>query len=56
MIPALRCAAVIFVAPVVLATTLTMPTAKADNKRLNDSVVSNVYTIQQQAGCTPRMC
>jgi uncharacterized protein YkwD len=28
-----------------------MPTAKADNKRLNDSVVSNVYTIQQQAGC-----
>jgi uncharacterized protein YkwD len=52
MIPALRCVAVIVVAPAVLATTLTTPAAKADNKRLNDSVVSNVYTIQQQAGCT----
>lgn len=29
-----------------------MPTAHADNKRLNGSVVSNVYTIQRQAGCT----
>lgn len=26
--------------------------AHADNKRLNNSVVSNVYTIQHQAGCT----
>ncbi|WP_231995601.1 CAP domain-containing protein [Mycobacterium sp. 1274756.6] len=26
--------------------------AQADNKRLNDSVVANVYTLQQQAGCT----
>ena len=52
MIPALRCVAVIVVAPAVLATILTTPAAKADNKRLNDSVVSNVYTIQQQAGCT----
>jgi uncharacterized protein YkwD len=26
--------------------------AHADNKRLNDSVVTNVYTIQHQAGCT----
>ncbi|WP_431240785.1 CAP domain-containing protein [Mycolicibacterium aichiense] len=26
--------------------------ASADNKRLNDGVVSNVYTIQRQAGCT----
>jgi hypothetical protein len=24
----------------------------ADNKRLNDGVVANVYTIQHQAGCT----
>lgn len=40
---------------------LTMPAAYADNdnntlipnnKRLNDGVVSNVYTSQQQAGCT----
>lgn len=26
--------------------------ASADNKRLNNSVVANVYTIQHQAGCT----
>ena len=26
--------------------------AGADNKRLNDGVVANVYTIQHQAGCT----
>ena len=30
------------------------PTANADNQRLNDSVVANVYTIQQQAGCNDR--
>jgi hypothetical protein len=28
-----------------------MPTANADNKRLNESVVVNVYTIQRQHGC-----
>ena len=28
-----------------------MPTATADNKRLNDGVVANVYTVQHQAGC-----
>lgn len=28
------------------------PSAGADNKRLNDGVVANVYTIQRQAGCT----
>jgi uncharacterized protein YkwD len=27
------------------------PTAGADNKRLNDGVVANVYTVQHQAGC-----
>ena len=26
--------------------------AQADNSRLNNSVVANVYTIQHQAGCT----
>jgi uncharacterized protein YkwD len=31
---------------------LAMPTAQADNKRLNDGVVANVYTVQHQAGCT----
>jgi uncharacterized protein YkwD len=28
------------------------PTAHADNKRLNDGVVANVYTVQHHAGCT----
>nr|WP_207568420.1 CAP domain-containing protein [Mycolicibacillus trivialis] len=28
------------------------PAAQGDNKRLNDGVVANVYTVQQQAGCT----
>ncbi|KQH81034.1 hypothetical protein AO501_05275 [Mycobacterium gordonae] len=32
-------------------TVLDMPAAYADNKRLNDSVVANVYTVQHQAGC-----
>jgi uncharacterized protein YkwD len=31
---------------------VSMPTAHADNKRLNDGAVANVYTIQHQAGCT----
>lgn len=31
---------------------LGMPAAYADNKRLNDGVVANVYTVQHQAGCT----
>jgi uncharacterized protein YkwD len=32
-----------------------IPTAHADNKRLNDGVVANVYTIQHQAGCTTNL-
>jgi uncharacterized protein YkwD len=28
------------------------PVAHADNKRLNDGVVANVFTVQHQAGCT----
>ncbi|OBG26563.1 hypothetical protein A5673_07450 [Mycobacterium sp. E3198] len=28
------------------------PIVKADNKRLNDGVVANVYTVQHNAGCT----
>src|SRR5262245_13416456 len=31
---------------------LCLPVAHADNKRLNDSVVANVFTVQHQAGCT----
>ncbi len=29
-----------------------IPRAHADNRRLNDSVAANVYTVQHQAGCT----
>jgi uncharacterized protein YkwD len=29
-----------------------IPAAHADNKRLNESVAVNVYTVQHQAGCT----
>jgi uncharacterized protein YkwD len=29
-----------------------IPAAHADNKRLNNGVVANVYTVQHQAGCT----
>lgn len=28
------------------------PTATADNRRLNSSVIANIYTIQHQHGCT----
>ena len=39
--------------PVVLtAATVTAGLAAADNTRLNDSVATNVYTIQRQAGCS----
>jgi uncharacterized protein YkwD len=30
-------------------------TVHADNKRLNDSVVANVYTVQRQGGCTGKL-
>jgi uncharacterized protein YkwD len=33
-------------------TTVGTPAAHADNRRLNAGVVANVYTVQQQAGCT----
>lgn len=28
-----------------------LPTPHADNRRLNDSVIANVYMVQHQAGC-----
>ena len=37
---------------VVGSSVLGAPPARAANKRLNDGVVANVYTIQRQAGCT----
>jgi uncharacterized protein YkwD len=42
------CCAVMAAAAVVLTPTI----AHADNTRLNNSVMANVYTIQHQAGCT----
>lgn len=32
-------------------TAIAIPAAHADNKRLNDGVVANVYTVQHHAGC-----
>lgn len=40
-------AAVLLATPIALA-----PEAAADNSRLNNSVVANIYTLQHQAGCT----
>jgi uncharacterized protein YkwD len=46
-----RCAGVLSMVAVLGAAIAGMPSAAADNKRLNDGVVANVYTIQHQAGC-----
>ena len=46
-----RCAGVIPAVAVLGAAIAGTPTAPADNKRLNDGVVANVYTIQHQHGC-----
>ena len=48
-----RCARVLPAGVVLLgAAAVAVPTAHADNKRLNSAVVSAVYTQQHQAGCT----
>jgi uncharacterized protein YkwD len=39
-------------AAVIVGATLSSGVAQADNKRLNDGVVANVYTVQHEAGCT----
>ena len=46
------CARALPVLAVVGGAVAAMPSAHADNKRLNDGVVANVYTIQHQHGCT----
>jgi len=46
------CVRVLPVLAVVGGAIVAMPSANADNKRLNDGVVANVYTVQHQAGCT----
>jgi len=39
----------------VVAAAVSAPAAHADSKRLNDGVAQNVYTIQNQAGCTTNL-
>ena len=46
-----RCAGVVPAIAVLGVAVAGIPAASADNKRLNDGVVANVYTIQHQAGC-----
>jgi len=51
----MRCNAGAFVGLFVMGTALasgSTPAARADNTRLNNSVVANVYTVAHQAGCT----
>ncbi|CAJ1502325.1 CAP domain-containing protein [[Mycobacterium] holstebronense] len=40
---------------IVMAGAASVPVAGADNARLNDSVVTNVYTIHHQAGCAEKV-
>ena len=46
-----RAASVLPAVAVLAAAVAGAPPAAADNKRLNDGVVANVYTVQHQAGC-----
>ena len=46
-----RCATAVAVAAFAAGAVLAAPTANADNRRLNDGVVANVYTVQHKAGC-----
>lgn len=48
---ALRQCTVIAALPSLLVAATVLPTAHADNKRLNESVFVNIYTAQQQNGC-----
>jgi uncharacterized protein YkwD len=47
-----RCLSVPLAVMPAAAGVLMAPAAHADNRRLNDGVVANVYTMQRQAGCT----
>ena len=46
-----RCATVLPVVAMAAGAVLAAPAANADNRRLNESVVANVYTVQKKAGC-----
>jgi uncharacterized protein YkwD len=45
-------AVVTVAAALAIGAVVAMPAAHADNSRLNNGVVANVYTVQKQAGCT----
>lgn len=47
----MRCRPLLAVAAAAVSV-LAAPPVAADNTRLNNSVVANVYTVQHQAGCT----
>ncbi|MCP9271165.1 CAP domain-containing protein [Mycolicibacterium arenosum] len=47
-----RSVALVVVTSALLGWVVPAPAAHADNRRLNNSVAANVYTIQRQAGCT----
>lgn len=51
----LRITLVLLAGGLAVITCLRPPAAQADNKRLNSSVVENVYTVQRQAGCTNKL-
>jgi uncharacterized protein YkwD len=46
-----RCAMALPALAIIGGALVAAPTASADNRRLNESVVVNVYTIQQKHGC-----
>ena len=46
-----RCARALPVLALVAGAIAGVPAANADNRRLNDGVVANVYTVQHQRGC-----
>lgn len=47
----MRIASAVAVAGVAVGGVVAVPAAHADNRRLNESVVVNVYTVQKQNGC-----
>lgn len=50
--PQRHCSVVCAVLAVAGVAVATSAPAQADNRRLNQSVIANVYTVQHQAGCT----
>jgi len=45
------CSFALVVSAVGITAAISAPASYADNRRLNNSVAANVYTVQHQAGC-----